>query len=98
MWHPPNPISFLGQELSGREAWVHVFSLSWDELETERELCMTGFETFGAAVAEQHGEQDPGEVARRLFPEAGEYRGDIYPSGAATVDVRAFIAPEEVPF
>lgn len=98
MWQPPNPISFLGRNLTGIDAWVHVFALTWDELETKRPLCMAGFEVFGAAVAAKHGEEKPDDVARRLFPEAGEYREDIYPTSTATLDASTFITPDDVPF
>ncbi|MGJ7486916.1 hypothetical protein ACSFA2_16770 [Variovorax sp. LT2P21] len=98
MWQPPIPISFLGRDLTGIDAWVHVFALTWDELETKRPLCMAGFEVFGAAVAAKHGDEHPADVAQRLFPEAGEYREDIYPTNAASVDIRAFITHDDVPF
>ena len=98
MWQPPTPICFLGRDLSGQDAWVHVFALTWDELETRRNLCMAGFKVFGAAVAAKHGDEDPADVARRLFPEAGEYCEDIYPSSAACIDASALIEPDDVPF
>lgn len=98
MWQPLNPISFLGGKLTGMDAWVHVFALTWDELETKRPLCMAGFEVFGAAVAARHGEENPADVARRLFPEAGEYRYDIYPASVGPVVAHAFITPDGVPF
>lgn len=98
MWQSPTPIPFLGRKLTGTDAWVHVFALTWDELETKRPLCMAGFEVFGAAVAARHGEENPADVARRLFPEAGEYREDIYPTSVGPVDGHAFITPDDVPF
>jgi hypothetical protein len=98
MWQPPIPIFFLGRDLTGQDAWIHVFALTWDELETKRELCMAGFEVFGAAVAAKHGDEHPAEVARRLFPEAGEYREDIYPTSVRPNDAHAFITPDDVPF
>lgn len=99
MWQPPNTISFLGRDLAGLEAWVHVFALTWDELETKRDLCMAGFEVFGAAVAAKHGDEDPAVVARRLYPEAGEYFDDLYPAYARRPPAPAlFIKPDDVPF
>lgn len=99
MWQPPVPISFLGRDLRGQDAWVHVFALTWDEQETDRELCMAGFAVFGAAVAAQHGDEHPAEVARRLYPEAGEYFDDIYPAlSRRPPDAALFIKPDDVPF
>ena len=99
MWQPPTPISFLGRDLAGLEAWVHVFALTWDELETKRDLCMAGFEVFGAAVAAKHGDEDAAVVARRLYPEAGEYFDDLYPAYAMRpLNPAVFIYPDDVPF
>jgi hypothetical protein len=99
MWQPQTPISFLGRDLSGQEAWVHVFALTWDELETKRDLCMAGFGVFGPAVAAKHGDEDPAVVARRLYPEAGEYFEDLYPPYARRPPAAAlFIKPDDVPF
>ncbi|WP_183026308.1 hypothetical protein [Variovorax sp. UMC13] len=83
MWQSPTPISYRGRELSDLEAWVFVFANTWQELEHDPEdLRMAGFNVFGPAVAAKHGDEDPAAVARRLYPEAGEYNDDLYPAHA----------------
>lgn len=83
MWQSPTPISYRGRELSELEAWVFVFANTWQEFEHDPEdLRMAGFNVFGPAVAEKHGDEDPAAVARRQYLEAGEYHDDLYPGDA----------------
>jgi len=101
MWQSPTPIkSFFGRELTGRDAWIHVFAEAWEALEVDKEdLWKSGFEVFGPAVFEKHGDEDPAVVAQRLYPEAGEYFDDLYPAYATRPPAAAlFIKPDDVPF
>jgi hypothetical protein len=101
MWQSPTPIkSFFGKELTGRNAWIHVFAETWEALEVDKEdLWIPGFEIFGAAVFDKHGDEDPAVVAQRLYPEAGEYFDDLYPAYATRPPASAlFIKPDDVPF
>lgn len=51
------------------------------------------------AVFEKHGDEDPAVVARRPYPEAGEYFDDLYPAYARRPPNPAlFIKPDDVPF
>lgn len=65
----------------------------------KEELCVPAFEIFGTAVAEKHGDEDPAVVARRLYPEAGEYFGDLYPASVRRPpNPASFSRPDDVPF
>lgn len=82
MWQSPTPVlDHSGQELTHpRDAWIYLFATAWEALEPDPEdLNTLGFRVFGAAVAEKHGDEDPAVVAKRIFPEAGEYHDDLYP-------------------
>ena len=101
MWQSPTPIkSFFGKELTGREAWIQVFAATWEALEVDKEeLWVPAFEIFGAAVAEKHGDEDPAVVARRLYLEAGEYFGDLYPASVRRPpNPASFSRADDVPF
>jgi hypothetical protein len=44
-----------------------VFAEAWEALEVDKEdLWRSGFEVFGPAVFEKHGDEDPAVVAQRL--------------------------------
>lgn len=87
MWRPTTPLTYRDRELNDLEAWVYVFAHTWQDLEHDPEdLRMAGFNVFGPAVAEKHGDEDPAEIARRLYPEAGEYHVDLYPADAGNED------------
>ena len=81
MWQSPTPVhNFYKRELTGLEAWAHLFSEAWEKLEVDPEdLSMYGLDSFGRAVAEKHGDEDPAAVAARLYPECGEFYDDVYP-------------------
>lgn len=60
---------------------------------------MPAFEILGTAVAQHDGDEDPAVVARRLYPEAGEYFGDLYPASVRrTPNPASFPRPDDVPF
>lgn len=81
MWQPTSPVlNAAGKPMSELNTWTYLFAKAWEALEPDPEdLDMYGFFFFGPAVAEKHGDEDPAVVAKRLFPEAGEYHGDLYP-------------------
>lgn len=85
MWQSPTLVlNDSGKPMTELNTWVYLFAKTWEALEPDPEdLDMHGFHVFGAAVAEKHGEEDPTVVAKRLFPEAGEYHDDLYPADAA---------------
>lgn len=63
------------------------FRKAWEALGPDPEdLDLQGFLYFGPPVAEKYGDEDPAVVAKRLYPEAGEYHADLYPADA-TEDV-----------
>ena len=102
MWQSSTKTTFRDRELFGLEAWVYVFAKTWESLEHDRKhLRMTGFNVFGPAVAEKHGNEDPAVVARRLYPEAGEYSEEIYPgfpAGPVPPAAPLTIVDGDVPF
>jgi hypothetical protein len=101
MWQSPTPIkSFFGKELVGREAWIQVFAATWEALEIDKEeLWVPALEIFGTAIAETHGDEDPAVVARRLYPEAGDCFGDLYPASVRQPpNPASFSRPDDVPF
>lgn len=81
MWQPPSPVlNAAGKPMSELNTWIYLFAKAWEALEPDPEdLDLHGFFFFGPAVAEKHGDEDPAVVAKRLFPEAGEYHVDLYP-------------------
>lgn len=91
MWQSPTPVlNDAGQEMTDLGVWIYLFAKTWEALEPDPEdLDLQGFLYFGRAVAERHGDEDPGVVARRLFPEAGEFHEDLYPADAAEDDSEA---------
>ncbi|CAN5548313.1 hypothetical protein BH10PSE18_BH10PSE18_04610 [soil metagenome] len=81
MWQPTIPTVHQGRALTGAEAWIHTFAKAWEELEHDPEdLNMGAFGAFGTAVLAKYGDESPAAVAARLYPDAGEYRFDLYPA------------------
>lgn len=107
MWQPAAPIIHHDRQLSDVEAWIHEFARAWERLEHDpEELDLSGFDAFGAAVAARHGDESPMTVAKRLYPDAGEYMPDLYPGYRVPITIRAPAPPpdwmrvrdEDVPF
>ncbi len=107
MWQPDIPIIHSGRALTGAEAWIRTFAEAWEQLDPDPEdLNMAAFGAFGAAVMSKYGDESPAAVAARLFPDAGEYRYDIYPDSrpepveapAAPQVEWARLKDEDVPF
>ena len=53
---------------------------TWYELETDPEdLDMDGFNYWGPVLYEKHRSDDPVALAKKLFPDAGDYFEFLYP-------------------
>ena len=94
MWQSSTPVrNFYERELTGLQAWIHLFAQAWETLELDPEdLSIEGLESFGGAVVQKYGDEDPAVVAARLYPECGEFHDQVYP--AFTIAPRpAAVAP-----
>lgn len=80
MWTPPDPLVIDGRALIGHEAWVHVFVEAWQRLEPAPEILnVTALHQLAAPLPAQFANDDPSEVARRLYGKRPEWEPGLYP-------------------
>lgn len=72
-------------------AWISKFAHAWQAIEpAPRSLSIDGFIIWGPVLYEKHKQEDPVQLARRMFGNSGEYFKYIYPRrGHGSNDARS---------
>jgi hypothetical protein len=84
----PAPINHALKEAL---AWISKFAHAWQAIEpAPRSLSIDGFIIWGPVLYEKHKQEDPVQLARRMFGNSGEYFKYIYPGrGHGSNDARS---------
>ena len=62
-------------------AWISKFAHAWKAIEpAPHSLSIDGFIIWGPVLYEKHRDEDPVELAARLYGQSGEYSRYLYPA------------------